>query len=637
MSRHSVPDGLLAARRRFFAAGERPTGLVPSVILASWQRCAALGLAAAARPAVEPMPASALHELKDRYELLRRVCRPELEALHVDARATGAIAILTGPDGFVLDAIGSADFLDKAARVSLRPGVPWREDATGTNAIGTALVEKRPVEVRGGEHYFEPHRILSCSAAPILDPFGRLAGVLDLSGEASVHHVHALGMVGLAVEQIEHRLFGELCAGRDIVRIHRDPALLGTAREGLLVFEGHRLVAANRYALELLGIGWDELGRRRYDELFAGALPAQGREAMLRDQLGTRLHARRDGAAGIAGARESARRIKPARAPRPFFDANTEADIERGVRLLDADIPILLHGETGTGKEVLARELHRRSQRAGAAFVAINCASLPESLIEAELFGYVHGAFTGARREGAQGLLREANGGVLFLDEIGDMPLSLQSRLLRVLQEREVTPLGGGRAVPVDFALIAASHRDLGEAIESGAFRADLYYRIAQNTLSIPPLRARADLRALILALWNSLGAAAAGMRLEDAALAALEAHRWPGNVRELVGVLRTLIALGEAQSTIRIDALPDSVRSERPHANEVAATIAVPMPSPISSTIPSADAESIASLGALQRDAMRRALAACGGNTSEAARRLGVSRSTLYRHLRSR
>ncbi len=628
MSHHSATHGLVAARRRFFATGERPTGLVPSVILASWQRCAALGLAANERPIVEPMPASALHELKDRYELLRRVCRPELEALHVDARATGAIAILTGPDGFVLDAIGHAAFLDKAARVSLAPGVPWREDATGTNAIGTALVEKRPVEVRGGEHYFEPHRILSCSAAPILDPFGGLAGVLDLSGEASVHHVHALGMVGLAVEQIEHRLFGALCAGRDIVRISRDPALLGTAREGLLVFEGHRLVAANRHALELLGIGRDELGRRRYDELLASALPAPGREATLRDHLGTQLHARRDGGTTqIAVARES-RRVKPARAPRPFFDANAQADIERGVRLLDADIPILLHGETGTGKEVFARELHRRSQRASASFVAINCASLPESLIEAELFGYVHGAFTGARREGAQGLLREANGGVLFLDEIGDMPLSLQSRLLRVLQEREVTPLGGGRAVPVDFALIAASHRDLGEAIETGAFRPDLYYRIAQNTLAMPPLRERADLRALIVALWNSLGAAAAGMRLADATLARLDAYRWPGNVRELVGVLRTLIALGDAQSTIGVDALPSSVRTDAPRAGDTA---------PSSIAKPALPNGSIASLDALQRDAMQQALAACGGNTSEAARRLGVSRSTLYRHLRSR
>jgi transcriptional regulator of acetoin/glycerol metabolism len=621
MSRYSASPGVLAARRRFFAAGEPPAGLVSNVILASWQRCAALGLAAGARPSVEPLTETALHELQDRHEMLRRACRPELESLYADARATGAIAILTGPDGLVLDAVGHADFLDKAARVSLRPGVPWREDATGTNAIGTALVEKRPIEVRGGEHYFEPHRILSCSAAPILDPYGRLAGVLDLSGEASVHHVHALGMVQLAVDQIEHRLFGEVCRGRDVVRIQRDVALLGTAREGLLVFEGHRLVAANRHALELLGLGWDELGRRRYDELFSGALPAAGRIGTLRDHLGTGLHARRDGSAThVSLAREAGTRVKPARAPRPIFDEATARQLERAVRLLDADIPILLQGETGSGKDVFARELHRQSQRAGAPFVAVNCAALPESLIEAELFGYVHGAFTGARREGAQGLLREANGGVLFLDEIGDMPLSLQSRLLRVLQEREVTPLGGGRAVPVDFALVAASHRDLKAAIDGGTFRSDLYYRIAQNTLRIAPLREREDLAALIAAIWSSLGATSAGMRLGADALTCLATHAWPGNFRELVGVLRTMIALAEPQSTIDEHALPDALRASA--ASPIAVT-------PI--------AGDVAPLDSLQRDAMRRALAACGGNTSEAARRLGVSRSTLYRHLRAR
>jgi transcriptional regulator of acetoin/glycerol metabolism len=429
-------------------------------------------------------------------------------------------------------------------------------------------------------------------------------------------------MVQLAVDQIEHRLFEQVCRGRDVVRIQRDPALLGTAREGLLVFEGHRLVAANRHALELLGLGWDELGRRRYDEIFAGALPPPGRNSTLRDHLGTNLHAQRDGGTTHVGvARDAVARVRPARAPRPIFDEAAALQLERAVRLLDADIPILLQGETGSGKDVFARELHHRSQRASAPFVAVNCAALPESLIEAELFGYVHGAFTGARREGAPGLLREANGGVLFLDEIGDMPLALQSRLLRVLQEREVTPLGGGRSVPVDFALVAASHRDLESAIETGTFRPDLYYRIAQNTLRIMPLRERDDLAALIAAIWGSLGATSAGMRLGADALGRLAAHAWPGNFRELVGVLRTLIALAEPQSTIGVDALPEALRA----APAMSMSTVVPI------------AGDLARLDSMQRDAMRRALAACGGNTSEAARRLGVSRSTLYRHLRSR
>jgi transcriptional regulator of acetoin/glycerol metabolism len=611
---------LLAARARFFAEGERPTGLVSKVILESWQRCAALGLAARLRPEVEPLGASALHELHDRHESLRRLCRPELEALHASARAAGAIAVLTGPDGLVLDAIGDAAFLDKAARVSLRPGVPWREDATGTNAIGTALVERRAVEVRGGEHYFEPYRILSCSAAPILDPFGRLAGVLDLSGEAGVHHVHALGMVQLVVDQIEHRLFEDMCADRELIRLHNDADLLGTPREGVLMFEGHRLVAANRYALALLGLDWAELGRRRYDELFSGAMPRSSAITHLRDHSGNLLHARRP-PQKIRPTPTSNRRAS-SRTTKPVVNAALEAQIMRAVRLLDADIPVLLQGETGTGKEVFARLLHQRCARAAAPFVAINCAALPEGLIESELFGYAPGAFTGARKEGSPGLLREADGGVLFLDEIGDMPLSLQSRLLRVLQEREITALGGARASAVDFALIAASHRDLRAAVEAQAFRADLFYRIAQSHVTLPPLRLQADLRGIIVQLWISLGAEGAGLKLDEAATNALVACSWPGNFRQLTAVLREIIALAEPGTTIGRHDLPDLGGAPEPAGPGIA-------PAHVTGAAPAM------SLDAIECDAMRSALAAAGGNTSAAARRLGVSRSTLYRRLR--
>jgi len=616
MSRLSSNAGLLAARQRFFSTGERPTGLVSKVILESWQRCAALGLPARLRPEVEPLAASALHEVLDRHESLRRLCRNELEALHASARAAGAIAILTAPDGLVLDAVGDAAFLDKAARVSLRPGVPWREDATGTNAIGTALVERRAVEVRGGEHYFEPYRILSCSAAPILDPFGRLAGVLDLSGEASVHHVHALGLVQLAVDQIEHRLFDDVCAERELIRLHSDPSLLGTPREGVLMFEGHRLVAANRYALALLGLDWNELGRRRYDELFSGAMPKTSATSGLRDHFGNVLHARRQPRRSSVAPTPARNRPVP-RIAKPVLDAALEAQLARAVRLVDADIPVLLQGETGTGKEVFARTLHQRCARAAAAFVAINCAALPESLIESELFGYAPGAFTGARREGSPGLLREADGGVLFLDEIGDMPLALQSRLLRVLQEREIAPLGGGRATPIDFAVIAASHRDLRAAVAAGEFRADLYYRVAQSQVRLAPLREQADLRPLIVQVWASMGAAGTGLRLGDSAIAALAAYAWPGNFRQLVAVLREVIALAEPGRTIGRESLPELDDA----TYDASSTIVV--------------AGAVAPLDTVERKAMRDALAATGGNTSEAARRLGVSRSTLYRRLR--
>jgi transcriptional regulator of acetoin/glycerol metabolism len=623
MGQIATNESVRSARHRFFEGGQSPRGLVSDTIVESWRRCRASGLAAERTIEIGPIERAALEALRQQYEDLRALCRPEVEALFSDAQATGSMVILTAPTGLILDAIGNAGFLDKAARVALRPGVSWNEEHTGTNAIGTALHERRPVEVRGAEHYFGAHRMLSCSASPIFDGRGRIMGVLDLSGEARVHHVHALGMVRFAVDQIERRLLERELAGREVIRLHADAALLGTHREGVLVFDDHRLVAANRYALEMLGVDWSEIGRCRYDMLFESARPHGTRVQPMRVHSGAEFQARRDVV--------SSPLVKPQRAPTeiavavparelaPIFDAALDAQLERGVRLLEADIPILLQGETGTGKEVAARELHRRSKRAGGPFVAVNCAALPESLIEAELFGYRSGAFTGARREGAHGLLRDADGGVLFLDEIGDMPLVLQSRLLRVLQEREVAPLGGGRAVRVDFAVIAATHRDLDDDVAANRFRPDLYFRIAQAKLPLPALRDHPARGELILDLWQALGGAAADMKLEALALARLTAYAWPGNLRQLIGALRALMALGTPGQPIGVDDLPIEVREARS-----------PPPMPPSSHRD----RDVANLDALERQAMQAALDACAGNVSAAARRLGVSRSTLYRRL---
>ena len=609
-------DNLRSARQRFFEVGESPRGLVSETIIESWRRCRASGLAAERRVEIGPIERAAFEALRQQYEDLRHLCRAEIEALFTDAKATGSMVILTAPTGLILDALGNAEFLDKAARVALRPGVSWSEEQTGTNAIGTALHERRPVEVRGAEHYFGAHKMLSCSASPIFDGRGRTVGVLDLSGEASVRHMHALGMVRFAVDQIERRLLERELAGREVIRLHADAALLGTHREGILVFEDQRLVAANRYALEMLGVDWSEIDRCRYDALFESARPRGTRVQSLYGQGGVEFQARCDLVPSPLVRPNRRRGAAPVRDPAPVFDAGQDAELERGVRLLEADIPILLQGETGTGKEVAARELHRRSNRASGPFVAVNCAALPENLIESELFGYRPGAFTGARREGAQGLLRDADGGVLFLDEIGDMPLLLQTRLLRVLQEREVAPLGGGRAVPVDFVVIAATHRDLDGDVAAGRFRPDLYYRIAQTRLRLKPLREHPARGALILELWRELGGEAADIKLEALALARLSAYDWPGNMRQLIGALRTLMALSTAGAMVGVDELPLEIRETK-------------MPAALR-----CDERGVAPLQTLALDAMQTALQACNGNVSEAARRLGVSRSTLYRRL---
>ena len=610
---------LLTARRQFFDDGTAPKGLVPELILRSWQRCAGLGLSESAKLDLEPMTAQALHEACQKYEDLRRVCIPELKALYADAHATGSIVILTAPDGLILETLGSADFLDKASRVALRPGVPWSENTTGTNAIGTAMIEGRAIEVRGSEHFFQPHRVLSCSAVPIIDPFGKIAGIMDLSGAASVHHMHALGMVRMAVDQIEHRLFDREFPGCVVMRVHRDASLLGSVREGILVFDGERLTAANIYGLSQLGLLRGDIGRRSFEELFDAKLNDINSSRLLHDAKGNALTIRCD-------TPPAPRILMPAKLPprthvtpgnlEPIFDRIIENELERAKRVLTAGMPVLLQGETGTGKEVFARELHRRYAKSGAPFVAVNCAGLPESLIESELFGYEEGAFTGARRQGARGLLRAADGGVLFLDEIGDMPLALQARLLRVLQEREVTPLGGGRAVKVDFALISATHCNLSETVARGEFRSDLFFRLAHYIVALPALRAHASRRELIGRIWKS-ATAGLSITMDEETLEILCAYDWPGNLRQLTSTLRTLIALAGGSGRIERADLPEALLKQ-PHAAASA----------------SKGHEGMATLAGITEQAIRTAIESTNGNMAAAARKLGVSRSTLYRNL---
>ena len=610
------------ARRSFFERGATPVGIVPDTILQSWQRCLRGGLSVDAQPDVEPLPDARLRELRERQQKLWRLARPELDGLAADIAAAGSIVLLTDEDGWILDAEGNPGFLDKAGRVALMPGVRWDETTVGTNAIGTAIVEGRSVEVRGGEHYFAPHGILTCSATPIFDPYGQRVGVLDISGDARLQHLHARVLARQAVAHIEHRYFDAGLADCELVRLHHDATLLGTPREGILGFRGGRLVAANRTGLALFGLEHADIGHAPYAALFDGPLSRLHDDGALIDRQGRALYGQlgegqRAPVRGHADARPAALPIgsrRPAATAvdaTPLFDADQQRALDRACRVLDAQLPVLLQGETGTGKEVFARELHRRSLRADKPFVAVNCAALPEGLIEAELFGYEEGAFTGARRQGSTGLLRQAQGGVLFLDEIGDMPLALQPRLLRVLQERTLSPLGGGKPVQLDFTLICATHRDLDLAMQAGDFRSDLYYRIADHAVVLPPLREHPDRATLVAGLWARLGQ---GRELDTAARAALAAHAWPGNVRQLCACLRTLVALSDPGDVVGVDALPAQVRHRAPPA---------PLP-----------ASAGDGLEAMTLAAMREALAVSGGNVAAAARALGISRSTLYRRL---
>jgi sigma-54 dependent transcriptional regulator, acetoin dehydrogenase operon transcriptional activator AcoR len=620
----------MQARRAFFDRGGMPAGQVPQAILQSWSRCHRAGLASERGPSIQPVPEARLREMRERNEKLWRLARAELEPLSAAASSTGSMVILTDDQGWILDAGGDPKFLDKAGRVALRPGACWNEAQVGTNAIGTAIVDQRSVEVRGGEHYLATHHILSCSAAPIFDPYGQLVGVLDISGDSRVPHMHALGLAQLAVANIEHRYFDEGIGDCEIVRVHRDPALLGSAREGVLAFRNGQLVAANQVGLQLFSLNRGDLGCVAYDSLFHDALSRLRGTGVITDQRGRQFRGQ------VHETGDSSPRRPALRAPitvshsasaEPvnalIFDQWMEHELLRACRVINAHLPVLVLGETGTGKEVFARELHRRCERAGKPFVAVNCAALPEGLIEAELFGYEDGAFTGARRHGNPGLLRQAQGGVLFLDEIGDMPLALQPRLLRVLQERELSPLGGGKSVKLDFALVCATHRNLEEAISEGRFRSDLYYRVCHHSVRIPALREHPQRADLVRNLWARL---AAGRRLSTEAMFELIAHAWPGNLRQLAACLHTMVALSDPGEVLGVDALPSYLRSVPTLVGQGGGFAAAVELDQVD--------DSRSKLDQLAQAAMHQALQDCHGNVVQAARQLGVSRSTLYRRL---
>jgi transcriptional regulator with PAS, ATPase and Fis domain len=310
-------------------------------------------------------------------------------------------------------------------------------------------------------------------------------------------------------------------------------------------------------------------------------------------------------------------------------DVRWRAAADKVRRVLDKPIPLLIQGESGVGKELFARAAHDSGPRRSKPFVAINCAAVPENLIEAELFGYAPGAFTGAKREGSPGRLRQAEGGTLFLDEIGDMPLPMQARLLRVLQERQVTPLGGGQAVAVDFYLICASHRKLREEAAAGRFRNDLYYRINGLTVLLPPLRERSDFAVLTTRLLADLNPGRV-VQVVPELLRRLGQYTWPGNLRQYANVLRTASAMLEPHEA-QIDwmHLPDDVQEDL--------TALLPMdvsPVQVLSLVLPASAAPSHNLQALSQAAIRAALENCGGNISQAAKCLGISRQTLYRKL---
>ncbi len=622
-------------------------------ITRSWIRCLhdyQLDPGTSAEPEVV-----ALIELQERQAGLadvQAVAKVEMANLYQQLAGSGYAIMLTDREGVLLNYFGDPAFTHAASKTGLAQGAVWSERVQGTNGMGTCLVERRPITVHRDEHYLSRNIGLSCAAAPIFDHEGDLVGVLDASGESRLAQQHTLALVCMSVQMIENRVFLHQFRHDYILRFHNRPEFVGTLHEGAIALttEG-KVLAASRGALFQLGFSSPgEVVGRDIAELFNVTFPGLVDSSVRRAFHPVPIFEVRNSARFFAVVYQPVATNGVRRAPRGlpcpgqgapsaldtvhFGDPAMAAHVTTARRIAERNVSTLLLGETGTGKEVFARAMHLSGQRASWPFVAINCASIPEALIESELFGYRSGAFTGASKDGQRGKLLQANGGTLFLDEIGDMPFTLQARLLRVLEEREVVPLGGDSPVKLDIRLISATHCDLSRKIAAGEFREDLYYRLQGVTLRLPPVRERADRRALIAYLVAQESEEGSVVELDEALLAALDQLRWPGNVRQLRHLLRSMIALRESDC-LRLQDLPPEYRlnldSDAPALSLVTPAGAG---SPLGGAPGNGSDPALTALESAERAVLLQTLERHAWNMSGVARELNISRNTLYRKL---
>ena len=480
---------------------------------------------------------------------------------------SNCLILLADNQGQVLTSWGTQRFIEPSLTRGFSAGASWMERCSGTNAIGTALACEQAVHIEHDEHFLKANRFMTGSAAPIFDAERKMIAVLDVSSDSYLPPSHTLGMVKMMSQTVENRLILNLFQGQHFqLTFNTGLNNLDSQWAGLLIFdESGQVLSANRRADNLLGIS---LSRVSVESLFKvsliGAVEPARRITLCAASLWTQPLS-----VPVETAETSTVQaplvVEPAvTAPAAislstlhFGDSRVEKAVRQAERLLEKDIPLLIHGETGVGKEVFVKALHQASSRSKQSFIAVNCAAIPAELVESELFGYEKGAFTGANQKGSIGLIRKADKGTLFLDEIGDMPLPTQARLLRVLQERCVQPVGSSELFPVDIRIISATNRSLREQVQLGRFREDLYYRIGGLTLELPPLRERSDKQALFKRLWEQHREPSQWAGLSREVLELFSRHPWPGNLRQVSSVIQVALAMAEEQP-VRPEHLPD-------------------------------------------------------------------------------
>jgi len=640
----------------FGPARAESSGGAPDLITASWERCRALGVDPEGGISTVILPPDELEKRRTASSRLLRVAEPLMSSLYEVVAGSGHVIVLVDSDGYVLSATGDPSVLESARAVNFVPGVRWTERLVGTTAIGIALASGRPAQVAGEEHFCRAHRAWTCSAAPIRDPAGGVLGALNVSGLGTRPHRHTLGMVVATARAIENQLGVEKALADLALASKYQAAIVEHISDGLLTVDAEgRVTYMNSAGGRILGVDHKAVvgqhvsdivdfrpvilnviktGEGYIDREFVvnskrGALHFIKSAVPIRDEHG-RLTGVVDVFREIRRVRRLVHYMVRAFANFTFDDIIGDAPAMREAKRLaetaaKTSSNVLILGESGTGKEMFAQAIHNASAVKDGPFVAINCAAIPRELVESELFGYEKGAFTGARASGHPGKFELASGGTILLDEIGEMSLDVQAKLLRVLQERRITRVGGDVVLPVDARVVAASNRDLAHDVAEGNFRQDLYYRLNVFTITVPPLRERkSDIPILVRHFLEKVGRKLGkeSVKVTPQAMNILVGHDWPGNVRELENVVERTLAVISGD-TLDVEHLPGYLR-ERHGAPQGA-------PDQASATA----ALEVWSLAEAERRAVEAALAAYGGNVSRAAKALGISRNTLYCKMR--
>ena len=630
--------GLDAIWERFLGGDDEErladTNVISSFVLSSWKRCLSGGV----DPHIMAAPIFATeHELALLKERNRELCECSQDVIGQGTeflKDLGAVLFLCDPVGVNLNIVGDPNTLYEANCINLIPGSAWGEVVSGSNAVGTALATKSSVQVHGEEHYCKGFKPWTCTATVIRDPYDKeVLGVIDLSGLRDIFNNFHLPLVVSLAAQIEARLARRSLERRHKLEQHVATGATDSGWDGVLLFDGSgRMLKAGKNIAPILaaqGVNFHPSKTMRLSFSNFGGEQLRS-ETISSDWIRPEwVESIKDGGDTIGfkvavprtiGRGTAVKKYVPLSDPFATIigsSASIQQTVEMSRRIALAPIPVLLLGETGVGKEVFARAIHDAGISGKAPFIDLNCGGLSRDILASELFGHVEGAFTGSRKGGMMGKIEAAEGGTLFLDEIGDMPLEMQPMLLRVLQERQMYRVGDVKPRPVNFRLIAATNRDLSQAVREGKFRQDLFFRISTVLLDIVPLRDRAeDIPLLAQHFFDKIAQKFAIIPkcMDDELLDLLKHRPWPGNVRELSNVIELMCFMSKDDVLSKKDLPVDYMASEA------------------LSAIPQAVA---GSLEVTERDAIRQAVQSCAGNLTAAARQLKIAKRTLYLKLK--